>query len=117
MFLYTSWLKTSLATRHLIATEFGIAKTSPTHVADNRVVSDGYKIEDVEGALNVDALQGFTDSESTDMNELFTLMVQRIENPGLFATVTPTEAIVLSPVSVLEASAPKKRAPRKTKKK
>lgn len=51
MFLYSKWLDLSISTRHKLAKELGIAKTSSTHVQDNRVVNDGYAIKDVEAAL------------------------------------------------------------------
>lgn len=50
-FLYSRWLELSLATRQVIAREFGIAKSGPTHVQDNRIVSDGFDIKTVESAL------------------------------------------------------------------
>lgn len=50
-FLYSRWLQLPLTTRNTIAKEFGIARTSPTHVQDNRVVSDGYDIHTIESAL------------------------------------------------------------------
>lgn len=121
MFLYSAWLKLPLVTRQEVASKFGISKTGPTHVADNRVVSDGYKVEDVEGALNIDAIQKFTGSESTDMTELWDAMMAKIE--GREAILVPRiivdeEAPVVS-VTVngstspstftVESSRPKKR--------
>jgi hypothetical protein len=79
MFLYSHWRSIPLSTRIVIATAFGIAKIGPTHVSNNVVESDGYKIDDVERALNVDKLQEYTGSESTDMQVLFDLMVAKAE--------------------------------------
>lgn len=76
----------SLPTRMLIAKQFGIAKVGSTHVADNRILSDGYKIEDVERALNTDAIQLFVGTEETDAKILFDLLVAKIEG-----RVLPTE--------------------------
>lgn len=81
MFLYSAWSKLPLPTRAKLAEQFGFAKTGPTHVANDQIVSDGYKLEDVERALNVDAIQKFTGVEDTDMQTLWDLMVNRIESP------------------------------------
>ncbi len=79
MFLMSNWRLLSLPTRAVLAKEFGFSKTGPTHVVDNRIESDGYKIEDVERALNVDAIQAYVESDSTDMNLLWDYMVAKAE--------------------------------------
>lgn len=82
MFLYSVWRSTALPTRIRIAQTFGIAKIGPTHVRDNYIESDGYKIEDVERSLNVDVLQKFTGLDSTDMAVLFAAVVATLKvNP------------------------------------
>ncbi len=79
MFLYSHWRNLSLSTRIVIANALGIAKIGPTHVSNNVIESDGYKIDDVERALNVDKLQEYTGSDSTDMQVLFDLTVVKAE--------------------------------------
>lgn len=79
MMLYGSWLRLPLSTRVLVAKEFGIAKTGPTHVQDNVVVSDGYKIHEVEAALAPEKLQEFTGSKSEDHETLWELMLEKVD--------------------------------------
>jgi len=79
MFLYSKWRSIPLNTRHKIAAQFKIVKVGPTHVRDNYVESDGYKIEDVEHVLNVDAIQQFLGVDSTDLNILVDLLVSKVE--------------------------------------
>lgn len=81
MILYSSWLALSLTTRHKIADQFGIIKTGSTHVVDNQIKDDGFKIQDVENALNLIALQTFLETNETDMQKLFSEVVFRAENP------------------------------------
>lgn len=79
MFLYGSWLHLSLATRHKLAEQFGIIKRGSTEVFNNTIKSDGYVVGEIEGALNVDAIQKYLGSEETDMAKLWTMMVDKIE--------------------------------------
>lgn len=79
MFMYHQWLSLPLNVRNAIATQFGIAKTGPTHVFDNRIESDGYRVIDVETALNVDAIQKYTGSDSTNLTELWEALIAKIE--------------------------------------
>lgn len=89
MLLYSSWTRLPLQTRHKIASQFGISKTSPTHVSDNRIVQDGFKVEDIENALNVRAMQEFVGVEHTDMQTLFELVIAKLENPEVEVTKEP----------------------------
>ncbi len=95
----------SLPTRAVLAKEFGITKVGPTHVVNNTIESDGYKIEDVERALNMDAIQAYLQSEETDMNILWDNMVAQAEGRELpnymteSSDVTPT---VLPPKESIE---------------
>lgn len=79
IFLYGNWTRLPLPTRVLIANRFGIAKVASTHVADNVIVADGYKIGDVENALNLDALKNFTGMVSDDFNEQWSKMLDIVE--------------------------------------
>jgi hypothetical protein len=84
MFLYSKWISLPINTRHLIAKEFGIPKKGSTHVQNNKIVSDGYDIKDIEEKLNVDAIQAYLEvpADVTDMKVLFDELVFRIENPN-----------------------------------
>ncbi len=115
MFLYASWLKLDLSVRARIATQFGIPKTLPTHVQDNVVVQDGYKVQDVESALNIDAIQQYIGVEHTDMATLWDLLVAKIEGREVVDEVdaapdsvvlkdSGTEEIVDTPPSTEELS-------------
>jgi hypothetical protein len=103
MLFYSRWLSLPINVRHTLATHFGITKSMPTHVQDNRVVVDGYRVEDVENTLTVIAMQNFAASDSTDMAELFELSVLKVspEHSKLFVP-TPIEipAVVPQPVAV-----------------
>ncbi len=83
----------SLPTRAVLAKEFGITKIGPTHVVDSRIESDGYKIEDVERALNVDAIQSYLTSEETDMNILWEAMVAKAEGRTPMSEMKPMEEV------------------------
>lgn len=114
MFMYSHWRALPLSTRALIAARFGIAKTGPTHVVNNQIESDGYKVEAIEGALNIDAIQAFTDSKLTDVQALWDLMVAKIEGRTVeipvVEMITPFPGGGVPPVQTEESkSAPKKR--------
>lgn len=115
MFLFSVWRSVPLPTRIKIATAFGIAKVGPTHVRDNYVESDGYKIEDVERALNVDALQKYTGLESTDMAVLFNAVVaiaegvQVVQVPAVDTSTTVAESMAKPEKIKVIPPEPKKR--------
>lgn len=107
MFLYSQWRQLPLDIRNDIAKQFGISKSGPTHVDSNVIVSDGYKIEEVEAALNIDALQSFTGSDDTNMTVLWDLMVNRIMNPVAEPAVeVPAEEVPAEAPVVEEAPEP-----------
>lgn len=91
MILYSSWRALSLPTRVVIATAFGIAKVGPTHVRDNYIESDGYKIEDVENALSVEAMQKYTNLTSNDHTMLWEHMVSKAEGRELIQPADPSK--------------------------
>lgn len=97
MFLYSAWTKVPIGLRGALAKQFGIAKTMPTHVQDNRIVSDGYKIEDVEAALNVDAIQNYLGSDETDMAVLWDQLLASFEPKPV-----PEELVIVSETIVVE---------------
>lgn len=77
--LYSAWRNISLPTRIKIADLFGIKKHGPTHVRDNMVESDGYLINEVEAALNVDKLQAYLGTDERDDATLIKMLVDKIE--------------------------------------
>jgi hypothetical protein len=79
MILYSQWTRVPLHIRAEIAQAFGISKTGPTHVQDNVVVNDGYKIADVENALTVERLQECVGSKSSDLTELWALLIAKFD--------------------------------------
>jgi hypothetical protein len=81
MFLYSSWLNTSLATRHKIANEFGIQKKGSTHVIDNQVQNDGYLVKDIEETLTTKVLQEFVGTEEKEPATLWNMFIQKFEAP------------------------------------
>lgn len=95
--MYAKWFSLPLSIRSQIATKFGVAKTGPTHVQDNRVVSDGYKFEEVERALNVKAMKEFVGIDSTDdMATLMDLVVAKIEGREIPTPEMPAVAIAMT---------------------
>lgn len=74
-FLYSHWIGLPLSTRALIAQKFGIAKVSSTHVVGNEVVSDGYKIQDVERVLSSDEVKEYVGVTE----DFFPTLVAKIE--------------------------------------
>lgn len=96
-----------------MAKQFGITKHGPTHVQDNRVVADGYNIEEVEAALNLDALRAFVGVEHTDLGTLLTLAVAKIEHPEP-SVLAEEEPII--PQEIVERVAKAKKAVTKIKK-
>jgi len=91
MFTYSHWLKLPINTRHTIATAFGIKKTGATEVANNEVVKDGYSIQAIEEALNIDALQKYLNTDETDFLVLWDWLIAAIE--GRARTASPTITI------------------------
>ena len=80
MLFYSQWCRLPLYVRAEIARLLGIAKTGPTHVANDQIVSDGYKIEDVEAAItNIALMQSVTGTTYDDRDVLFDLVLARAE--------------------------------------
>lgn len=88
MFLYSTWLGTDLMTRVKLAEIFHIQKKGSTHVQDNRIVSDGYDIKEIETALSTENLQTYLKTKETDPNKLWELLLISLNAP----TITPTQA-------------------------
>lgn len=83
MFLFSHWLSLNITTRHKIAAQFGIIKRGSTEVFNDTIKSDGYLVKEIEQALNIDALQKFIGTQETDMQKLWTWMVDKIEGREL----------------------------------
>ncbi len=79
MLSYSIWHGLPLSARVKICDAFGIAKIGPTHVFDNRIVSDGFKFQDIEKRITVEALQAYTGSKEKDFNTLWNLMADKLE--------------------------------------
>lgn len=104
MFSYGTWLRLPLSTRIRIANALGIAKTGSTHVQDNRIVSDGYKIEDVESAVNA-AIDKGTPWELIVSEEVV------VSAPTALAFVEDTGTVTIS--NPVETSPKKETKPKK----
>ncbi len=92
VFLYGKWLRTPINTRHAIAKEFNIPKKGATEVSNNEVVKDGYFIEDIEQALNIDALQKYIGTGLTDFEVLWENLILKAEGKSPKVIVeTPIE--------------------------
>lgn len=117
MLLYSLWLKTPLSTRVEIGKALGISKIGTTHVHDNRVVSDGFKVEDVENALTVERLQEYLHVKATDINILYETLVARLEGREIVQNVpipqTPDEPSITSVPDIPSATAPETVTPKK----
>lgn len=68
---------------------FGIKKVRSTHVANNEVVDDGFNVKDIEANLTVEALQTFLKNPGTDLDQLFTLLVDTLEGRTPEVTIMP----------------------------
>lgn len=107
MILYSQWLGTKLSTRQQIAKTFGIAKIRATHVSNDQIVDDGYNVKDIENALNKTVLQGHLNSKETDIDVLYGMLVQSIENPQPVKLEVKSETEE-KPVKVAKKAAKKK---------
>lgn len=114
LFLYSKWLSLPLPTRHKIAAQFGIIKRGSTEVVDNQVKSDGYKIQEVEEALNIDALQKYIVTTETDMLALWMWLVEKIEGQPLTqSNIDTTIEVLEKKVEEIMTEKPKRGRPKK----
>lgn len=81
VFLYSAWMNLPLSTRAALAEQFGFKKIGSTHVQDNRIISDGYVVKDIELALTKEALEAYLGVEYTDPIVMWELLIKRIEAP------------------------------------
>lgn len=100
-----------LSTRAKIAENMGIQKVRPTHVSDNKVVDDGYNLQDVENAIKVASMQAYLNSTETDVTKLFQMLIDDAEGK------TPAQIGGVDFAPVIEDKPVKKRAAKVTKKK
>lgn len=85
------WLQLKPETRAIIAKTFEISKSGNTEVVDNRVVSDGYTVNDLMG-ITIEKLKAFTNNNSNDFYFQFTKVVNFIE--GKKPTIIENKEIV-----------------------
>lgn len=80
IYLYpVEWLKVPMEIRVKLKEVFNIPRSKGTVIEDNRVMSDGHTIEDLQ-AVTIEKMQNYLDSEETDFVQLFNKCVQRIED-------------------------------------
>lgn len=89
MFLFHKWLELNINTRHKIAAQFNIVKRGSTEVVDNIISNDGYKIKEIEEALNIDAIQTYLDTQEADMTKLWVMLINKIEGRSYVDDVQP----------------------------
>lgn len=106
MFLYHQWGKLSITTRAKIAKDFGIQKKRSTHVSDNRIVDDGYLLEDVETALAFDKIRAYVGTEETEPQILWNMFIEKVEyvEPKIVVPTTPpiVETKPIEPIAPIE---------------
>lgn len=81
--MYSKWLSLSLETRNKIAVAFDIQKKGATEVFSNTIKSDGYMVQDIEGALTVKAMQDYLGSTETDKDTLAQMLIDVMEGRGM----------------------------------
>ncbi len=115
LFLYSEWLALSIHTRHKIAEVFGLQKKGPTEVVDNMIKHDGYLLKDIEETLSVEKIQSFLGTDTTDMKQLWAMLIDTIEGRAVQVTVEPIpelepemEPNVDTSVPVIKIKKPKK---------
>lgn len=107
MMMYSTWRRTPLHVRHEIAYMFGIPKSGPTHVVDNQVQDDGYKVEEIESKITVPALEEvLKPTEKYSLEELFDMLVAHLTSPAIVGYVAPQNTIVSSPEVITELITP-----------
>lgn len=90
-----------MSTRIKLAEYFGIPKVGHTHVADNQVVSDGFLIKDVERALNYQAIREYVESDETDLEKLWVIMIDKVEGRVVAPIVVPNiSPFIPTPITV-----------------
>lgn len=94
LFSYQLWLKESIVNRHKIAHLFDIKKVRPTHVADNRIVDDGYDLNHLTEALSLERLRDKYHIIGTDYDFMWSVLIADVEGrpipvleEGAFKTV------------------------------
>ena len=105
-FLYSRWRALPINVRADIARLFGIAKVGSTHVQDNVIVSDGYKIEDVERAISPENIAVFTGLDSDDPDALWDAMLHKVRGGETIVPEEPVVVVVSSSVTTSESFEP-----------
>ncbi len=95
---YSKWTDLPLPTRIKIAEIFDVKKVRSTHVAENRILDDGYEIKDIERILAPDTLRVYLNSQSYNPVELFDELVARVNKPEVVVTEETPAWIELTPL-------------------
>lgn len=98
--LYSRWLAVPLETRNKIAQLFGIGRRGGVEVNSNEIKSDGYLIQDVEQALNVEALQNYLRTTETNLEVLWNNLLAVVEGRATLPEAKP-EVAPVPPLEVL----------------
>ena len=73
-----------------------MVKARPTHVADNKVIDDGYNVLDLESFLTVETLQKVLNTTETDIDILWDMLIgnkkeESVSQPEILKEVTKEE--------------------------
>lgn len=83
------WMHFSQEVKDHMRELFGIKKSGHVEVLDNKVVTDGHTLEDLQ-SVSVTKMQLYTSSKSDNFRELLTLTIEKIQN-GKKESSTSTE--------------------------
>lgn len=89
MFSYAKWRTLPMHVRNDIAVQFGIPKSGTTHVDSNQIVSDGYKVEDIDAKLTPEAIQEYVGVINSDMEVVWDMMIDKVQG------IEPKEEVVV----------------------
>lgn len=91
--LYSRWVALPLHIRHKIAEEFKIVKRGSTEVFSNTIKSDGFVIQEIEGALTVPALQEYLRTPEINLEVLWEMLICKMEGKEYEAMVPTVKAV------------------------
>jgi len=99
MIKYSQWASLPINIRHKLAGDFNIQKKFPTHVQDNKIVSDGYDILEVEKALTVENMQTYlgVGKQETNVDTLWNMILEQETHPPHEANVVTNEPVIIIP--------------------
>lgn len=104
MFPFQLWIDLPISTRIKIASMFGVKKHGSTHVAENRIVDDGYRVRELADALSLVSLQAHFNVSIMDYIVLWEALLneatgQAVEFPqtGMVVNMEPEKIIKKKP--------------------